>query len=125
MEKVETRLEALERAVTELRAQLEHERTRIRTMRMTHRCPSCGGKRILRFRHVDELDDNELKPLSLQRTWTFFGGWKGDPLEMFACRACGFIEWQAPPLDNLKADGKNVIELVYDEAAVGEQAPYR
>jgi hypothetical protein len=72
MENAEARLAALELAVTELRTQLDHERTRIRTMQRTHTCPSCGGTRILHFRRVEEVGDAGPVPLSLDNRYSMW-----------------------------------------------------
>src|SRR5688572_2430098 len=113
MENVEARLAALELAVNELRSQLDQARTRIRTMRQTFQCPSCGGKRVLHFRRVNESGVKGLTPLSLNTQYSIWWGAKeGDPLEVYVCRACGLLEWHASNLHGLKPDGNNIIELV-------------
>jgi hypothetical protein len=126
MEKVEARLAALELAVDELRKQLEHERARIRTMRMTHMCPACQGKRILRFRRINEAGGKGLVPLSLDtKHSTWWGTQEGHPLEAYVCRDCGLVEWQAPGVKHITPDARTIIELVYQEPSSGGGEPYR
>ena len=133
MENVEARLAALEVTVDDLRAQLreaharlDDERTKIRTMRLTHRCPSCHAGRILHFRRIPEVGDQGIVPLALN---TKYSGWwgtqEGDPLEVFVCRACGLLEWHAPAVDKLEPDGTTIVELTYQEPAKPEGDPYR
>lgn len=125
MEKLEARLVALELAVTELRSQLERERTRIRTMRQTLQCPSCGGRRILHFRRIHEVGNAGVVPLSLNTKYSaFWGTREGDPLEAYVCKGCGLLEWHASQLDNVTPDGVNVIELGHDDPAPPSE-PYR
>lgn len=125
MAKIEDRLMALELAVSELRAELDAARTRIRTMRQTLTCPSCGGRRILHFRYINESNALGLTPLSLT---TQYSGWRGvlpgDPLEAFICKQCGLLEWHASGLENIEPDGEQVVELVHDEDAP-PTPPYR
>ncbi|HEY5927122.1 MAG TPA: hypothetical protein VIV11_35785 [Kofleriaceae bacterium] len=133
METVEARLAALDLAVEDLRAQLreaharlDEERTRIRTMRLTHVCPSCGGKRVLQFRRVNEVGDSGVVPLSLNTKYRMWSGvHEGDPLEAYVCRACGLVEWHAPAVDKLVPDGTTIIELTDPEPAPPERDPYR
>ena len=46
-------------------------------------------------------------------------------LEAFACRACRVIEWYATTLDDVKPDGKDVVELEADSSEIPELGPYR
>jgi hypothetical protein len=143
MEQVDARLAALELAVSELRvradeigalrasvAELESrlvaERTRIRTMRHTVQCPSCGGRRILHVRAINDARDSGMAPLALNTRFSAWTGVKpGEPLEAHVCRNCGLLEWHATGLDALKPDGKEIVELVSDADAPPQRAPYR
>ena len=123
------RIAALELEVGELRAALAAERTQIRTMRQTLRCPSCGGRRILHVRRIDEASATLgfTNALSLTKTSLSWGGVEaGEPLQVFACRACGLVEWYAPKLASIEVDGDTIVELVGDDPAVGPPStPYR
>ena len=126
LELVLDRVAGLELAVRELRAELDRERTRIRTMRQTLRCPSCGHRRILHFRRINEVTDTGVLPLSLTtqyRTW--WGAKAGEPLHVYVCRACGLLEWHATALDTVKVDGDAVVEIWGDDPASPSQPPYR
>ena len=126
MENVEARLAALELAITELRAQLDHERTRIRTMRLTHRCPACGGKHLLHFRRIDEAGGRGLVPLALDNKFSaWWGISEGEPLQLFGCRKCGLLEWYAPTINRVKPDGEAIVEIVGEEPSLPSSEPYR
>ncbi|HEY5952706.1 MAG TPA: hypothetical protein VIV40_44710 [Kofleriaceae bacterium] len=127
MDKLEDRVAALEVAITTLRVELETQRTRIRTMRDTHQCASCGGKRILHFRRINESGGRAgLIALSLNTTYKRWLGThqEGDPLEAYVCRACGLLEWHATGLDAVKPDGVNIVEIG-DEPTPSNTEPYR
>jgi hypothetical protein len=123
------RITALELEVGELRAALAAERTQIRTMRQTLRCPSCGGRRILHVRRINGASAALGFPnaLSLTEAAVSWGGVvEGEPLQVFACRACGLVEWHAPKLASVEADGETIVELVGDDpAAAPPSTPYR
>ena len=126
LEQQEQRLVALELAMTELRAELDTERSRIRTMRQTLRCPSCGHRRILHFRRINEAGDSGVLPLSLTTRYSgWLGAQEGEPLHAYVCRACGLLEWHATALDTVKVDGEAVIELWGDDPAAPARPPYR
>lgn len=133
MEQVDTRLGAAELAIAELRARIEEldarlaaERTRIRTMRQTVQCPSCGGRRILHVRALYHGNYAGMAALSLiMRNGKWTGPTWGDPMEAYACRNCGLVEWHAGPIERLTPDGENIIELVGDEPTPTTTSPYR
>lgn len=118
---IEARFAALEQAVAELHARLDHVPRG--SMQQTLRCPACGGDRILHVRRVLEATRTESMPLSLGSKFNSWRGHQpGDPLELFVCRGCGLVEWHATGLDKLEVDGVNVVELTREKPA-GE--PYR
>lgn len=125
MENVEARLEALELAIGELRLQLDLDHNRIRTMRLTHTCPACGGKHLLHFRRINEAEPAGLTPLSLNTRFRWGRIEEGDPLEVFGCRRCGLLEWYAPAINRVKPDGVNVVEIASTDPPTPEQGPYR
>ena len=132
MEPIDARLAALELAVGELRttvAELEQrlatERTRIRTMRHTVQCPSCGGRRILHVRTVHQVSAYGLVPLALASDIRWSGVKQGGPLQAYACRNCGLLEWHATGLDLLEPDGENVVELEAEAEPPPPTTPYR
>jgi len=127
------RIEALEAAVAELREQLmavTQRDSRIRSMHQAHRCPVCGGSRLLHFRAIKELGPNGPVDLSLQKEYT---AWRFDrvkssagALEAFACRNCRLIEWHATSLDEVVVDGTEVVEIDGEaEPPVPAPGPYR
>lgn len=123
-----TRITALEAIVADLQGELDRLRTPRRAMRETYRCPSCGGTRILHFAHVKDMAHNGMVDLSLQKEYSNFWGMKhsAGALEAFVCRSCRIVEWHAISLDEVVADGEEVIEL---DGAVAHRpidpTPYR
>jgi hypothetical protein len=126
------RIEVLEAAVAELREQLHaltQRDSRIRSMRQTHRCPACGGTKLLHFRSIKELGHMGLVDLVLQKEYS---PWRGrlkttaGAVEAFACRNCRLIEWGAISLDDIVLDDKEVVEIDGDaEQPPAEPGPYR
>lgn len=124
----DTRIASLEAALTELRRELaQAQRPRIRSMRSTGRCPSCGGGRLLHFRAVKDVGHGHLHDLSLQKDYSKWLGLKDSngPLEVFACRGCRLVEWSAATLDDVVPDGQTVVELVAAEDPDPNEGPYR
>jgi len=125
---MDDRIAALEAAVDDLRREVDRlKRTRGRSMRETHRCPACGGGRVLRFREIKDLAHAGTVDLSLQKEYSSWWGLRRSSghLEAYACRACRLVEWHAATLDDIEVDGEIVVELVAEDAPVPETAPYR
>jgi hypothetical protein len=126
----EARYAKLESAIAEMRVELERlQRPRIRSMRMTGRCPSCDGGRLLHVKRLKEtVGDGTTVDFSLQKHAPSFWTMVGKPtgvLEAFACRECRLVEWNAVSLDDVKIDGKDVVELETTDAGSADSAPYR
>jgi len=109
----DARFAALEATVTELREELTRLRAPRRSMRETYRCSSCGGTKILHFTHVKDMAHNGMVDLALQKQFSTWWGVKNmaGALEAFACKSCRLVEWNAISLDEVVADGTEVIEL--------------
>jgi hypothetical protein len=95
-------------------------------MRDTHRCPTCGGTRVLHFRRIGEVAGDRMIDFALQKDYSAFWGMKlsAGVLEAFACRACRLVEWHAISLDDVVPDGEQVVELPA-EPPVPPASPYR
>ena len=99
LQTLEKRLAALESEVATLRA------ARTGTMRDTRCCPACGDRSILHFTSVTEQTAGGLRKLSLAHSTSWKGTTAMVPLEAYACRACGKVEWYATGLDDVEVDG--------------------
>jgi hypothetical protein len=122
-----SRIAALEAAVADLREELDRvRRSRVRSMRDTHRCPVCGGTKILHFRNVHDVAQNQMVSFALQKRYSAWWGLKqiAGALEAFACRRCRLVEWHAISLDEVDVDGEEVVELE-PPAEPDLGAPYR
>lgn len=125
---LEARLAILEAQVGEVREQLARAKAaRAHTMRMSHRCPACGGGRLFHFKRVKELSHaTSTVDLSLQKQ----AGWWGVRLnagivEAFACRDCRLVEWHAVSLDDVEPDGVTVVAIDEPEEPTVDDGPYR
>ncbi len=110
----DARIAALETALIELREEVELLREgRTRLMRETHRCPACGGTKILHFTRIREIAHSGMVDLALQKFWSKWMGVKktAAALEAFVCRNCRLVEWHAISLDDVQPDGSDVVEL--------------
>lgn len=124
----EERIRELEATVRELEAQvaalahaLEARRERRDAMRETLRCPSCGGRRILRAKRVADRDGGRQTPMAVSIRGLFFPEAHG----IFACdvcAACGLVEWHVddPAAIDTEHEDIEVIEIA-DETG----GPYR
>lgn len=120
------RLETLEAAVAELRAQLAAAPPgRMRAMRDTRRCPACGGGALLHFRNVREtVDGGDLAALGLTHEEGWLSYKPRAPLEAFACRACNLVEWHVIEFENVVSDGETII-AIDPEPAPPKTGPFR
>ena len=102
-------------------------RTQRRTpMRQSHRCPACGGGRVLQVTVVEDMTGGVASvPLSLVKQHPLFGTKHLGPLEVFVCRSCMLVEWHAASLEGVAPDGKIVIEHEAPAEPDAETGPYR
>jgi hypothetical protein len=103
----ESTIAELRRELTELRAQLTDVRGRMHlTMRGQSRCPGCGGRALLHATQVlDRGESNSRMPMAIVRPKWWSGKVVGQ-FEIYACIACGLVEWYAGDLDKIEVDGK-------------------
>ena len=125
-----SRITELEKAVAELREELDRLRTGQRgsSMRQTWCCPACGGKQLFHFRHITELTRNGVVELTLQKEYSSWWGLQlsAAPLEAYVCRSCRLVEWDVISLDDVKPDGKEVVAVEAQAApAAAAHGPYR
>ena len=125
----DARIAALEAAVVELRAEVARaRRPMMRSMRVTHRCPSCNGGRLFHFRNIkDVANDGAVLNLSLQKDYSAWWGLKlsAGELEAYACQGCRLVEWHAATLDDVRPDGKEVVEIIAPVEPELADGPYR
>lgn len=124
----DARIAALETLVANMQGELARlRRPRIRSMRSTGRCPSCDGRRLLHFNRIKDVAHGSALDLSLQKDYSAWWGVKltAGVLEAYACKACKLVEWSAVSLDDVQADGKDVLEIVGPEDTDPETGPYR
>jgi hypothetical protein len=120
----EARIAALEDAVAQLQRELARRRGSMTQMR---RCPACGSGSLFHFTQVQERQHGgRLSELALHHDRGLFFTDEIAPLEAFACRSCRLVEWHARTLDNVIADGNEVIALeAGPEAPAPKMTPYR
>lgn len=127
----EARIAALESAVADLRRDLEAaRRPQMRSMRVTRRCPACGGGRLLHCRRIKDVGYNMHFDLSLQKKISRFFGIErmqgaAGALEAYACRTCRLVEWHASTVDDVKPDGNEIVELTATDELPSPATPYR
>jgi len=114
------RLAALEKEVTLLRAEVDALRAgRAPTLRSSGRCPACGGDRAVHVPKVMEEAYGAPKPLAL----TGKTRWSGrDPIgafEVYACTACGFVEWYVSSFERVEVDGKTILDASANDPPEG------
>jgi predicted nucleic-acid-binding Zn-ribbon protein len=83
-------------------------------VKQTHACPKCEHRRVW---HIDEVTETAhggtLVPLSVT---VDVGKWTGlnrkGRFELYICQRCGYAEWYAKQLEELKSDPKRGIRLI-------------
>jgi hypothetical protein len=89
---LETKLDDLVREVERLRA------ARHASMAQLQRCPACGGP-LFHFTNIRERSHHgSLTDFTLHKMETFWSAKDRAPLEAYACRSCGLVEWHAKEL---------------------------
>jgi hypothetical protein len=110
---LEATVAALRSELTELRDQLAVTRAGgFRSIRDSRRCPACAGGAIFHVRRVRELAHiNKPTEMALVQEPSFWGPKQHGPLEAYACRTCGLVEWHAVDFEGVTPDGENVIAI--------------
>src|SRR6185503_19942967 len=89
---LEAKLEDLQREVARLRA------THHASMAQLQHCPACGGA-LFHFTNVRERGHHgSLTAFTLHKQLSFWSAKDRAPLEAYACRSCGLVEWHAKEL---------------------------
>ena len=89
---LETKLDELTRELAQLRAD------RRASMAQLQRCPACGGP-LWHFPNIRERGHHgSLTPFTLHKKATFWSAKDRAPVEAYACRTCGLVEWHAKEL---------------------------
>ena len=94
-------------------------------MRRTHRCPACGGGRLIHVAKPTEMTNKGLAPQAVRHTAHFWGTRLYGPIEHFICRNCRLIETYVIDLDGLEPDGKDVHAIEPGAEPEPDVGPYR
>jgi hypothetical protein len=106
----DSRLDRLEAMVAELQRRLDAPL--MHTMARAHRCPGCGGRKLLRFGNLQTSGyRGRLSPFRLQQGREFLSRMSAGSVEAYACRACRLVEWYVTSFDDVVVDGKDVIAI--------------
>lgn len=118
------RLAALEKEVGLLRAEVEAMRAgRAPTIRANGRCPACGGDQAVHVPQVLEEAHGNPKPLAMSGKISWWGRTPVAPFEVYACTACGFVEWYVRSFEGIEIDDSTVRDASANRAPDG--GPYR
>jgi hypothetical protein len=118
------RLAALEKEIALLRAEVEAMRAgRAPTIRSTGRCPACGGTKAIHVPKVLEQTHGGLQALAIAQDVSWWGAKPVAPLSVYACSACGFVEWYVSTFEGIQIDGDKVRDASAQEPPEG--GPYR
>jgi hypothetical protein len=123
---INARLEALEAAIVLLREELAEARSpQIRSMKMTRRCPSCGGRTLLHFKKLKDMWSAGAATISLQKLNQGATPYHtGGMLEAFACHTCKLVELDAVSLDDIVSDVDVEVLVGSDDTEPG-RGPFR
>jgi len=93
------RIAVLEAKIDDLARELARLRsTHHASMAQLQRCPSCGGA-LFHFTNISErAHAGQLVPFTLHKVSGFWSAKDRAPLEAYACRTCGLVEWHAREL---------------------------
>jgi predicted nucleic-acid-binding Zn-ribbon protein len=94
-------------------------------MRKNLRCPKCQHQEIW---HVDtfreQVDQGDFRPLPVVATRQ--GWWRSvaavGEFEVFICAKCGFAEWYAKELGEIRPDEEGRVRLL---SGAADEGPYR
>ena len=95
-------------------------------------CPHCEGRLVWHIAEMHERGEaapfeKPIAPLNVVLQQKFFKLYNGvGTFETYICKTCGFTEWYAHGLEDLKADEAHGVRLL-DGAATdaNERGPYR
>ncbi|MGE0398118.1 MAG: hypothetical protein AB7T06_15560 [Kofleriaceae bacterium] len=122
---LEERQAELERTIADLRVELDNRHGGFRSMRDTRRCPACRGQALLHVREASSTYGGEIIGLALAYDVSMWRGSRSrGPLEAFACRSCGLVEYHAVDVANVVADGAKII-AIEPEGEAPSEGPFR
>jgi len=117
--KLEAMNEVLLQRIAELGSEIQRTRTGgFRSMRDARRCPACGEGSLVHVRRVQESGAGRsgLTDFALAHSysrWTAttkpFG-----PMESFACRSCGLVEYHVIDWKDVPIDGQGIVAIEPD-----------
>jgi predicted nucleic-acid-binding Zn-ribbon protein len=99
-------------------------------VKTSYECPKCSCRKIWRIEQINERPDGTTTmhptPLALAQEGTMWRGYHSvGHFEVFLCSACGFTEWYADGLSELKPDPKHGIHLIDMTPQAGTAGPER
>lgn len=119
--RLEATVQELDRRLAALTQSLEARREPGDSMRAQVRCPSCGGRRIVRAKRVADRDGGRQTPMAVSIRGLFFPEAHG----IFACdvcAACGLVEWHVEDPAAIDMDHEDIEVIEVDDESSG---PYR
>jgi predicted nucleic-acid-binding Zn-ribbon protein len=91
-------------------------------MRKNLVCPKCDGRKFWSIGTMHERgDNNAVAPfnVTVESRWAGLDVRAAGTFETFICAGCGYTEWYARGLDQLKEDPKNGIYFIDTEPKAG------
>lgn len=88
-------------------------------MRKTLICPKCEGRKLWHIENVQELTEMGPKPIRVAFNQTLF---RAKPLgffEAFICAGCGYTEWYAHGIEEMRPSAKDGIHFIDNEPGAG------
>lgn len=92
-------------------------------------CPHCDCREVwhvetMRERGEAGVMERPIQPLNVVLQERFFKLYEGKgSFETYICKSCGFTEWYAQGLDDLKVDPKHGVRLLRGKP--DDEGPYR
>jgi predicted nucleic-acid-binding Zn-ribbon protein len=92
-------------------------------------CPHCECRKVWHIAEMRERGEagvleRPIQPLNVVLQERFFKLYSGTgTFETYICQRCGYTEWYAHGLDDLRADPKHGVRLLDGEA--DQEGPYR
>ena len=79
-------------------------------------CPQCHHRKVWHIAKVQDFEAKEL-PIAVDVRWS--GAHHHGGFETFICAGCGWTEWYAIELNELREDPSNGVHLIDNEPKAG------
>ena len=114
--KLEAMNEQLLQRVVELGIEVQRTRTGgFRSMRDARRCPACGEGSLVHVRRAQEGTRGGLLDFALAHSYSKWSGTQTfGPMESFACRSCGLVEFHVVEFEGITTDGEVIVAIEPD-----------